>query len=271
VILADQKAVKLEGAVNPNEQRIRAIYDRCVEKLKDVVHEFKITEDELHAAGDYLDRLGQSGMSRSLIVVALGMTAIDVAGHSRKGTRFNLTGPYHAAHGIRRDGNLLDVEPEPGAPRLLLEGVVTDASTGQPLAGAELDFWHADHKGIYDRKGQHLRGIVPTDANGRYSLRTLLPNDYSEHDYDPLGELFRAMGRTNTRAAHVHLKVRFAEAELLTTQIFMSTSTMLRNDYVEGAVSDDLVVVLDKREIDGVQTFSGHFDISVVVPETVHA
>lgn len=246
------------------EERLRAIWDRSVEKMKEVVREFKITEDELHMAGDYFDRLGQSGMSRSLIDVALAMTSIDVAGHSQQGTRFNLTGPYHAAHPVRPDGNLCDVEPDENAPRLVLEGVIRDSLTGDPIAGAELDFWHADHNGIYDRKGHHLRGIVHSANDGYFKISTLLPHDYSEHDFDPLGELFRAMGRTNTRAAHVHLKVRVDGVELLTTQLFMSTSTMLADDYVEGAVSDDLIVKLDTSVAGNTKTYHGKFDVSVV-------
>jgi len=61
------------------QERLNAIWARTVEKLKEVVREFDITEDELHAAGDYLNRLGQSGMGRSLVDVALAMTAVDMA------------------------------------------------------------------------------------------------------------------------------------------------------------------------------------------------
>jgi len=245
------------------EERLRAIWDRSVEKLKEVVREFKITEAELHLAGDYFNRLGQSGMCRSLIDVALAMTSIDATQRPGEGTRQNLTGPYHAVHQLRPDGNLCDVETDGDAPRLVLSGVLTDVRTGKPIPDAELDFWQADHHGLYDRRGNHLRGIVMTDAQGRYLVSSLLPNDYSEHDSDPLGELFRAMGRTNTRAAHVHLKVRVYGSEVLTTQIFMSTSRMLEHDYVEGAVSDDLIVSLQSGSAQGVPTFTGRFDIAV--------
>lgn len=251
-----------------DQERLRAIWDRSVEKLKEVVREFDITEDELHIAGAYFNRLGQSGMCPSLIDVALAMTSIDAKRQrSHGGTRANLTGPYHAQHPVKADGNLCDTPPAPDAPRLEMSGVVTDVATGQPIAGAEVDFWHADHNGIYDRQGNHLRGIVPTDEQGRYRINTLLPNDYSEHDFDPLGELFRAMGRTNTRAAHVHVKVCVNGVDLLTTQLFMSTSNMLKDDYVEGAVTDDLIVALQKREENGVTIYSGQFDIAVA-PET---
>lgn len=78
-----------------NEQeRLSAIWSRIVEKLKEVVCEFEITEDELHLAGDYLDRLGASGMSRSLVDVALAMTAIDVHAKRTSGTGRCITNRY---------------------------------------------------------------------------------------------------------------------------------------------------------------------------------
>jgi protocatechuate 3,4-dioxygenase beta subunit len=240
--------------MEPNE-RLKAICDRTVEKLKEVVHEFKITQDELHLAGDYLNRLGEVGMCRSLVDVALAMTSIDALGLSGEGTRQNLEGPYHADHPVRADGSLLDRVPPPGAPRLVLSGTVFDAATGKPAAGALLDFWQADSEGRYDRTGSHLRGIVVADKEGRYSVSTVVPDDYSEHDHDPIGELFRAMGRLNTRAAHIHLKVTTGDTERLTTQLFMPTSSFLERDYVEGAVSGDLVIAMTPVDGGYVSTF----------------
>ena len=45
-----------------DQERLSAIWARTVEKLQEVVREFGITEDELHQAGRYFDRLGQVGM-----------------------------------------------------------------------------------------------------------------------------------------------------------------------------------------------------------------
>ena len=247
------------------QERLNAIWARTVEKLQEVVREFRITEDELHAAGTFFDRLGQVGMCRSLIDVALAMTSVDVAAAASGGTRPNLEGPYYAVHPLRADGNLIEHEPGANVPRLRLSGVVTDAVTGAPIPGARLDFWQADSEGIYDRKGSHLRGIVITDATGQYQITTVLPNDYSEHDQDPIGELFRAMGRTNTRAAHIHVKVTVDGRLLLTTQLFMPTSHFLDRDYVEGAVSDDLIVKLepDPSAPPGIKMFRTRFDLAV--------
>jgi len=237
--------------------RINAIWKRIVDDMKIVVRDFEITQDELHAAGDYFNRLGTAGYCRSLFDVALAMTSVDVTGGSRKGTRQNLEGPYHRPHPDRGNGTLFEGGSPAGMPPLSISGTVRDAETKQPLPGARLDFWQADSNGIYDRQGTHLRGVVTADADGRYELHTVLPSDYSEHDHDPIGELFRAMGKHNTRAAHIHLKASVDDRVVLTTQIFMPTSTFLETDYVEGAVSPDLVVKLNGDETG----YTGTFDL----------
>ena len=240
------------------DERLHAIWLATVAKLKEVVREFHITQDELHEAGDYFNRLGQSGMCRSLIDVALAMTSVDVTSPTG-GTRANLEGPYHGEHPPRPDGRLVDRALAPGTPSLVLEGVVTDASTGAPLPGVDLDFWQADQDGIYDRQGFHLRGVVQSGAGGAYRIETVVPNDYSEHDHDPIGELFRAMGKPNTRAAHIHVRASRNGRELLTTQIFMPTSLFLDRDYVEGAVSSDLI--LDIVPTGEENHYAGRFDL----------
>jgi catechol 1,2-dioxygenase len=240
-----------------DKARLDAIWKRVVADMKIVVRDFAITQDELHAAGDYLNRLGQSGMCRSLLDVALAMTSVDVTAGSRKGTRQNLEGPYHRPHAERANGVLYEGAPPEGMPPLTISGTVLDAESGEGLPGARLDFWQADSNGIYDRAGQHLRGVVTADQEGRYAIKTVLPNDYSEHDHDPIGELFRAMGKHNTRAAHIHLRASVDGRLLLTTQLFMPTSTFLTKDYVEGSVSEDLIVQL---ETDG-DGYKGAFDV----------
>ena len=201
-------------------------------------------------------------MCRSLLDVSLALTSVAAIGAVKGGTRSNLEGPYHAKHPLRADGNLIE-KPVPAAfPRLTLTGTLRDLR-GKPIAGATLDFWQADSAGIYDRKGTHLRGMVKTDSQGRYVVHTVLPHDYSEHDHDPIGELFRAMGKPNTRAAHIHLKVNVDGEERLTTQIFMPNSAFLRKDYVEGAVSDDLIVKLEPQPMGPGATpaYRANFDI----------
>src|SRR3546814_6263710 len=50
------------------------------------------------------------------------------------------------------------------------------------------------------------------------------------------------MGRHNRRAAHIHVKIWDGDHCLLTTQLFVPGNPYLDSDYVEGAVSDDLLI-----------------------------
>lgn len=88
-----------------------------------------------------------------------------------------------------------------GAP-IVLEGRVLSPDC-RPLAGAWLDFWHADAEGQYDNAGFRLRGHQVADAQGRYKLETILPALYPG------------------RARHIHVKVRAKEGgRILTTQTY---------------------------------------------------
>lgn len=258
----NQISAELPG-VQGNE-RLKAIFGRVVEKLKEVVREFEIDQDELHLAGDYLNRLGQAGFCRSLVDVALAMTSVDATARVEGGTRPNLEGPFHREEApLRPDGDLFGgAEPPPGTSLLYLSGRVTDAATGAALPGAILDFWQADDHGHYDLDRLSLFGKVSADSEGRYKVRTAVPLDYSDHDHDPIGELFRAMGRHNRRSAHIHLKVWHEGRCLLTTQIFIPGNPYLDSDYVEGAVSDDLL--LDMKPVPGqANAYEGRFDVAV--------
>ncbi|WP_156679276.1 dioxygenase [Sphingomonas profundi] len=260
---AEQVPAELEG-VEGNE-RLKAIYARIVEKMKEVVREFEIDQDELHIAGDYLNRLGQSGFCRSLVDVSLAMTSVDVTARVEGATRPNLEGPFHKMDApVRDDGCLFDVPSPSGAPVLVLSGQVRDVATGLPIPGATVDLWQADHEGHYDRAEHHLSGRVIADAYGRYTATTAVPKDYSDHDTDPIGELFRAMGRHNRRAGHVHAKIWIDGRCVLTTQLFVPGNPYLSSDYVEGAVSPDLI--LDMRTTAEPERFAAIFDFVVQRP-----
>lgn len=225
-----------------DQERLRLVYIRSVEALREVVRELQITEDELHLAGGFFNRLGASGFFPSMLDIAFAMTSVD-ARRKRVGTRPNLEGPFYTPGApLRDDGVLFERHPGPTAEICTLEGRVTDVATGEAIEGAELDLWQADEKGEYDLTGFNLRGVVRTGADGRYQVTTIVPFDYPQHQTDPIGELLEAMGMEVFRAAHIHLKVRVGGEERLTTQFFMADSPHLHSDYVVGAVTPDLVI-----------------------------
>ena len=110
----------------------------------------------------------------------------------------DMEGPFYKA-GAPARASL--AEPRAKAPRLELAGRVLSADC-KPVAHAKLDFWQADDKGEYDNTDYRYRGVVVTDAQGRYRLETNQPPAY--------------MGRPR----HIHVKVRAPDRPVLTTQLY---------------------------------------------------
>jgi protocatechuate 3,4-dioxygenase beta subunit len=104
---------------------------------------------------------------------------------------------------------------EPGTTGRLVEigGQVTTRSC-RPVTRALLDLWHADEHGEYDNGGFRYRGHLFTDAEGRYSFRTILPALYP--------------GRTR----HYHFKVQAPGQPVLTTQLYFPDEPANRSDFL---------------------------------------
>jgi protocatechuate 3,4-dioxygenase beta subunit len=58
----------------------------------------------------------------------------------------------------------------------VLQGVVRDAVTCLPIAGARIEFWQAGPGGVYD---DSLRATVYSGPKGRYKLETSFPPPYA--------------------------------------------------------------------------------------------
>jgi protocatechuate 3,4-dioxygenase beta subunit len=110
----------------------------------------------------------------------------------------DMEGPFYKA-GAPARASLYD--PKSKAEKLVLSGVVSGADC-RPLANLALDFWHADANGEYDNAGYRYRGLVRTDAQGRYRLETNLPPPYSG------------------RPRHIHVKLLRPGGKALTTQLY---------------------------------------------------
>ena len=113
-------------------------------------------------------------------------------------TPADMEGPFYKAGAPARASI---AEAGSKAEKLLLSGVVRSADC-KPLAGVKLDFWQADAQGDYDNQGYRYRGVVSTDAEGRYRLETNLPPPY--------------MGRPR----HIHVKLQPPGGKVLTTQLY---------------------------------------------------
>ena len=94
----------------------------------------------------------------------------------------------------------------------------------RPIAGALVDFWHADGEGEYDNVGFKLRGHQFTDGNGRYRLETIVPGLYP--------------GRTR----HFHVRVQPQGGRILTTQLYFPGEARNRRD---GIFQPELLMAID--------------------------
>jgi protocatechuate 3,4-dioxygenase beta subunit len=84
----------------------------------------------------------------------------------------------------------------------------------RPIAGAVLDLWHADDKGVYDTGGFRYRGHLVTGADGTFRFHTIMPAIYT--------------GRTR----HYHFKVQAPGSRLLTTQLYFPNEPANRRDHL---------------------------------------
>jgi protocatechuate 3,4-dioxygenase beta subunit len=150
-------------------------------------------------------------------VLVLPFTCGAWAASCARATPRETEGPFFKPESPQRS---VLVEPGTRAPRLLVSGRVL-SSDCKPVAGALLDFWHADEKGDYDNRGFRYRGHQFTDAEGQYRLETIVPAEYP--------------GRTR----HIHVKVQRARGPVLTTQLYFPNEPANERD---GLFRPDLVV-----------------------------
>lgn len=133
-----------------------------------------------------------------------------VCGEKPERTPSQTAGPFYTPNSPRR-GSL--VEPGSKAERLVLTGFVLSPLC-KPVVNALLDFWHCDEGGNYDNRGFRYRGHVFADAQGRYSLETIVPGEYP--------------GRTR----HIHVKVQAPGGRILTTQLYFPDEPGNRSDFI---------------------------------------
>lgn len=121
-------------------------------------------------------------------------------------------GPYFVDEKLNRSDIRIDPSDgtmQEGVP-LRLKISVSSVSGGAcgPLAGAAVDVWHCNTRGVYSDVSANrtvgkkfLRGYQTTDANGAVEFTTVYPGWYSG------------------RAVHIHFKVRMGTREF-TSQLF---------------------------------------------------
>lgn len=182
-------------------------------------------------------------------------------------TAADVLGPFYRG-GAPARAKLADAG-EAGEP-LLVSGTVYAPDCRTPLAGALLDVWQADSKGLYDidkpsnlaeREPLKLRGRLLTDAQGRYEIETIMPGRYPIPPGLPGLEQFA--GRT--RPAHIHIIVMHPMFGPLTTQLYFKGDPHLGND---PWAKPSLAIDLDAKATGGTTRRQGKFDIVLAAVPT---
>jgi protocatechuate 3,4-dioxygenase beta subunit len=140
-------------------------------------------------------------------------------------TASNIEGPYYLSDAPERSD--LNIFGDTGT-TLSITGKVFSAGCSAGIAGAIVEFWHADPDGDYDNSSSDMRYRcrIQTDDIGSYSLQTLLPGRY--------------LNQGTYRPRHIHVKVFDGEGvERLTTQLYFKGDPYIECD---GFANRSLVV-----------------------------
>ena len=179
--------------------------------------EQELTRRRLLELGLAIPPLAAVAASADLLAPDVVLAATPAIADDDEPTPAQTEGPYFTPNSPLRKSI---VPVGAGGTRLTLSGRVL-STAGRPVARALVDFWQADARGAYENSGYRFRGHQFTDAQGRFSLGTVVPGLYP--------------GRTK----HIHVKVQAPGRSILTTQLYFPGVARNRTD---GIFSAELLV-----------------------------
>jgi hydroxyquinol 1,2-dioxygenase len=229
---------ELQRAQNP---RFREIMEALVKHLHAFVREVQLTEEEFQAACGYINAIGKATSETHneavLMSGSLGVSALVCLlnnGRDQGETTANLLGPFWRSDSPDTESGASIVRsPTPGA--ALFANIRVEDMKGQPIQGARVDVWQSSTEGFYENQdpGQanmNLRGRFTTDAEGRFTFRSVKPAGYPIPISGPVGEMLRALGRHNMRPAHVHFMIIKDGYKTQVSQVYLPDDPNLETD-----------------------------------------
>jgi hydroxyquinol 1,2-dioxygenase len=176
-----------------------------------------------------------------LLADLLGLSALVEDINSRRppgATQNTVRGPFY-----RPDAPHLplgaDISLDGIGERLAVSGIVQDLE-GVRLAGATVETWQANAEGFYENQQPdlqpefNLRGVFTTNADGRFTYKTVKPAGYSVPDDGPVGQMLGRIGYPLRRPAHLHFLIKAKGYQPLTTHVFERGDPHLREDALFG-------------------------------------
>jgi len=249
MIINDEKDVTpavlkaMEGAPSA---RVREVAESFVRHMHAFAQEVRLTEQEWEYGVDFLNRIGKRSNDTHneavLFSDTIGLSTLVCLMNNGKGgsteTAAALLGPFWRMNSPKtKSGDTLVRSATPGPALFAVCRIVDQA--GKPVADAEVDVWHASPTGMYENQDpeqidHNLRGKFYTDAEGKFSFRTVLPAGYPIPTDGPAGEMVLYQKREPWRPAHLHFLIYKPGFKTLITQVFVDGAKYLDCDVVFG-------------------------------------
>jgi catechol 1,2-dioxygenase len=230
----------LDETGRTDDPRLKEILQALIRHLHGFAREVRLTEKEFDQAINLVARLGQlttpAHNEVRLMAGSLGLSALVCLMNNGDGgeTTANLLGPFWRAGSPKtHNGGSIVRSPTPGVP-LFFTGKVVDRQ-GAPVAGAEVDVWHASTVGLYENQDPtqaewNLRGKFTTDKNGIFAYRSIKPAGYPVPPGGPTEELLLAQGRHPMRPAHLHSLIFKRGFKTQASQVYSADDKNLETD-----------------------------------------
>jgi catechol 1,2-dioxygenase len=239
---AFKAAYRAGAAVDP--ERVAGVVGAILGGISNALREQAVSYDEYNAAKAWLIEVGESGEWPLLLDVFVEHVIEDIAAQVQQGTKGTILGPFYLPGApVLPSPATLPIRAQEKGERMVLAGQVRGLD-GSPRAGAEVDMWQADADGYYAGFGGpdgNLRGVVVTDAEGRFEITTIKPAAYQIPTDGPTGALLSAAGRHPWRPAHLHLIVRAPGYRDIVSQLYFEGGDWLDSD-VASATKPELML-----------------------------
>ena len=229
----------MERASDP---RLREIMQSLVKHLHGFVRDIRLTEAEFREAAAILGDLGKltTDTHNEIILMAgsLGVSSLvcllDNGDQGNTETAQSLLGPFWRLNSPRVENGGSIVRSTTPGPTLFVSARVVDHA-GHPVAGAEVDVWHASPVGLYENQDSeqadmNLRGKFVTDADGRFSFRSVMMIGYPIPTDGMVGRLLKLQNRHPYRPAHLHALIFKSGFKVLISQVYDPADPHLESD-----------------------------------------
>ena len=244
---------------NDTDPRTMFVLQKMVEHLHTFAKETQLTHAEWARGLKFLTDAGKiSDDVRNEFVLISDVTGlsslVDMIGSQHAGTSSSVLGPFHSV-GAPLLPVGADLKKGNEGTTVVVEGRVKDTD-GKPISGALIELWQTAENGLYysqdgSQDDFNLCCSMKTDTDGRYALTTVKPAPYKVPDDGPVGELFRATGRTPWRPSHLHFIVQTPGYRSLVTEVFANGDPYLDADAVFGVREDLIMDYVESSDLSG--------------------